>query len=133
MAPNAKNKMESDISEAYIKLQREILGRGPQETKTYIIRDMVIVRLKGVLTHEEKHLVKSDRGKRLVKEMRQILRENYSEESEAIISRITECQVISSHRDISTRIGEQVEMYILDRRTARDHADHPRPIGALSL
>ena len=126
MAQHSKSKMEADISEAYIKFQREILGRGPQETKTYILKDMVIVRLKGVLTHEEKHLVKTDRGRRLVKEMRQILREHYSEELEQIISGITGCQVLSSHSDISTKMGERVEMYVLDRdldKALKDRAE----------
>lgn len=120
MAQNSKSKMEADISEAYIKFQREILGRGPQETKTYILKDMVIVRLKGVLTHEEKHLVKTDKGRRLVKEMRQILREHYSQETEEIISKITGCSVITSHSDISTKTGERVEIFILDRDLERE-------------
>lgn len=114
MSQISKSKMEADISEAYIKFQREILGRGPQETKTYILKDMVIVRLKGVLTHEEKHLVKTERGRQLVKELRQILREHYSGETEGIISSITGCKVLSSHSDISTKMGERVEMFILD-------------------
>ncbi|BCJ88204.1 DUF2294 domain-containing protein [Effusibacillus dendaii] len=114
MAQTTKNRLEAEISESYIKLQREILGRGPQETKTYIIRDMVIVRMKGVLTHEETHLVQSEKGKQLVKAMRRILREQYSQDTEGIISRITGCQVISSHSDVSTKIGEQVELFILD-------------------
>jgi uncharacterized protein YbcI len=76
---------------------------------------MVIVRLKGVLTHEEKTLVKTDKGKRLVKEMRQTIREHFSSDTEALISQITGCKVISSHSDISTKIGEFVEMFILDR------------------
>ena len=103
------------ISESYIKLQREILGRGPQETKTYIIRDMVIIRMKGVLTQEEKHLVKTEKGKQLVKMMRHVLREQYSEKTEEIISQITGCKVVSSHSDISTKLGEQVELFILDK------------------
>ncbi|GEN36648.1 DUF2294 domain-containing protein [Aneurinibacillus danicus] len=114
MAQSYKSKMEATISEAYIKFLREILGRGPKETKTYIIKDMVIIRLKEVLTQEEKALVQIDRGKPLVKEMRRILRESNSEKTEAIISGITGCQVISSHSDISTKLGEQVELFILD-------------------
>ncbi|ASS74053.1 hypothetical protein CIG75_03015 [Tumebacillus algifaecis] len=114
MSQPIKTKMEADISDAYIKFQREVLGRGPQETKTYIMKDMVIVRLKGVLTHEEKTLVKSEKGKRLVKEMRLTIRESHSAETEALISQITGCKVIASHCDISTNIGESVEMFILD-------------------
>ncbi|AMA72490.1 hypothetical protein ACH33_06245 [Aneurinibacillus sp. XH2] len=114
MGQSSKNRMEATISEAYIKFLREILGRGPRETKTYIIKDMVIIRLKEVLTQEEKTLVKIERGKPLVKEMRRILRESHSVETEEMISRITGCQVISSHSDISTKLGEQVELFILD-------------------
>ncbi|MCI1694417.1 DUF2294 domain-containing protein [Aneurinibacillus aneurinilyticus] len=114
MAQSCKNRMEAIISEAYIKFLREILGRGPKETKTYIIHDMVIIRLKEVLTQEEKTLVQIERGRPLVKEMRRILRESHSEKTEAIISGITGCRVLSSHSDISTKLGEQVEVFILD-------------------
>jgi uncharacterized protein YbcI len=78
----SKKKLESDISSALIKLQRELLGRGPQETKTYIVQDMVISRFKGVLTTEEKHLVNHDSGRKLVKKTRQVLREMYSQDFE---------------------------------------------------
>ncbi|WCN38372.1 DUF2294 domain-containing protein [Aneurinibacillus uraniidurans] len=114
MGQVVKSHMESTISEAYIKFLRGILGRGPKETKTYIIRDMVIVRLKDVLTQEEKALAHTERGRPLVKQMRRILRETHSVQTEEIISTITGCQVISSHSDISTKLGEQVEMFILD-------------------
>jgi uncharacterized protein YbcI len=78
----SKKKLESDISSALIKFQRELLGRGPQETKTYIVQDMVISRFKGVLTTEEKHLVNHDSGRKLVKKTRQVLREMYSQDFE---------------------------------------------------
>ncbi|VXB42762.1 conserved hypothetical protein [Bacillus sp. 349Y] len=45
-----KKRLEAELSEAFIKLQRELIGRGPQETRTYIVEDMVIARFKGVLT-----------------------------------------------------------------------------------
>ncbi|MFT9850117.1 Na-translocating system protein MpsC family protein [Aneurinibacillus sp. REN35] len=114
MAQSSKSKMEAAISEAYIKFLREILGKGPKETKTYIIKDMVMIRLKEVLTQEEKALVCIESGKPLVKEMRRILRESNSEKTKVIISGITGCQVISSHSDISTKLGEQIEVFILD-------------------
>ncbi|WP_043932577.1 DUF2294 domain-containing protein [Bacillus sp. EB01] len=113
--PNTKKKMEADISAAFIKFQRELIGRGPQEAKTYIVSDMVISRFKGVLTVEEKHLVACKAGKSLVKEMRQLLREMYSEEYEKIVEEFTGCKVLSSHSDISTKTGERIEVFILDR------------------
>ncbi|MET3287866.1 DUF2294 domain-containing protein [Brevibacillus fluminis] len=119
MAISAKKKMEADLSEAFIKFQRDLLGRGPQEAKTYIVCDMIISRFKGVLTVEEKHLVSHEKGRRVVKEMRQVLREMYSEESEEIVQRITGCKVLSSHSDISTKMGERIEVFVMDRDVER--------------
>ncbi|MED1797012.1 DUF2294 domain-containing protein [Brevibacillus porteri] len=115
MAISNKKKLEAEISEAFIKFQRELIGRGPQEAKTYIVGDMVIVRFKGVLTVEEKHLSSHDKGRRIVKEMREVLREMYSEESEEIVEKLTSCKVLSSHSDISTKMGERIEVYVLDK------------------
>lgn len=115
MAISNKKKLEAEISEAFIKFQRDLIGRGPQESKTYIVADMVIVRFKGVLTVEEKHLSSHDKGRRIVKEMREVLREMYSEESEQIVEKLTGCKVLSSHSDISTKMGERIEVYVLDK------------------
>ncbi|MGE7608229.1 DUF2294 domain-containing protein [Peribacillus frigoritolerans] len=112
---NSKKKLEAEISAAFITFQRELMGRGPKEAKTYIVQDMVITRFKGVLTVEEKHLVSQDTGRRLVKEMRQVLREMYSEDFEEIVQRLTKCNVLSSHSDISTKMEERVEVFIVDR------------------
>lgn len=111
----SKKKLEAEISSAFIKFQRELLGRGPQEAKTYILEDMVITRFKGVLTTEEKHLVTHDNGRRLVKKMRQVLREMYSNEFEKIVENLTGTKVLSSHSDISTRMGERIEVFIIDK------------------
>ncbi|MBM7656084.1 DUF2294 domain-containing protein [Neobacillus cucumis] len=110
-----KKKVEADLSEAFIKLQRELIGRGPQEAKAYIVGDMVIVRFKGVLTCEEKHLVANDQGRKLVKKMRQLLREMYSENFEGIVEQCTGYKVISSHSDISTKTGERIEVFIMEK------------------
>ncbi|MFE4706992.1 DUF2294 domain-containing protein [Peribacillus simplex] len=112
---NSKKKLEAEISAAFITFQRELMGRGPQEAKTYIVQDMVITRFKGVLTVEEKHLVSQDTGRKLVKEMRQVLREMYSKDFEEIVKRLTKCNVLSSHSDISTKMEERLEVFIVDR------------------
>lgn len=112
---NQKKKIEAEISAAFIKFQRDLIGRGPQEVKTYIINDMIITRFKGVLTVEEKHLVSQDSGKKLVKKMRSLLREMYSEQYEKIVEELTSCKVLSSHSDISTKTGERIEVFIVDK------------------
>jgi uncharacterized protein YbcI len=112
---NSKKKLEADISAAFIKFQRDLIGRGPQEAKTYIVNDMLITRFKGVLTVEEKHLVSNDTGRRLVKQMRQVLREMYSKDYEKIVEDYSGCKVLSSHSDISTKTGERIEVFIVDK------------------
>lgn len=111
----SKKKLEAEISSTFIKFQRELIGRGPQEAKTYIVQDMVITRFKGVLTTEEKHLVNHDTGRKLVKQMRQVLREMYSQEFEKIVENLTHCKVLSSHSDTSTKTGERIEVFIVDK------------------
>ncbi|PLT33781.1 DUF2294 domain-containing protein [Bacillus sp. V5-8f] len=112
---NSKKKLEAEISAAFIKLQRELIGRGPQEAKTYIISDMLITRFKGVLTVEEKHLANCETGRQLVKQMREVLREMYSKQYEDIVEQYTGCKVLSSHSDISTKTGERIEVFIVDK------------------
>lgn len=111
--------LEAAISDAFVKFQRRLVGRGPAETRTYIIEDMVLVRLKGVLTVEESHLAKTDKGRQVVKEMRQILRETYSDETEEMVSKLVGCNVVSSHSDISTKTGERVEIYVLNQNIGK--------------
>lgn len=76
---------------------------------------MIITRFKGVLTIEEKYLVSKNSGKKLVKQMRPLLRELYSEEHESIVEFISKCKVLSSHSDISTKTGERIEVFIVDK------------------
>ena len=68
-----KGELEAEISEAIIKFEKEYMGRGPDETKTHIVDDMILVRLKGVLTPAEKQLAKTEdesKGRSLIKQVR---------------------------------------------------------------
>jgi uncharacterized protein YbcI len=110
-----KGMLEAEISEAMIKFEKEHMGRGPVETKTYIIDDMVLVRLKGVLTKAETQLTKSNDGLGLIKQVRLKLLEEARHLLEAIIEEITRSRTKSMHTDISTTSGERVIIFILDR------------------
>ncbi|WP_416359597.1 DUF2294 domain-containing protein [Bacillus pumilus] len=115
----SKKKLETELSEAFIKFQRELIGRGPREAKTYIVEDMILLRFKGVLTVEEEHLVTHDIGKGLVKKMRQVLREMYSEDFKAIVEKYTGCNVLSSHSDTSTKTGERIEVFVMNQNISK--------------
>ncbi|MBM3249200.1 MAG: DUF2294 domain-containing protein [Candidatus Omnitrophica bacterium] len=115
MERKTKGQVEAQISEAIIKFEKEYMGRGPTETKTYIIKDMVFVRLKGVLTLAEEQLARSPEGADLIKRTRMQLLEGARVLLEKMISEITACQVQSMHTDISTKTGERVIIFTLDK------------------
>jgi len=114
-----KGQMEAKISEAIIRFEKEYMGRGPLEIKTYIIEDIILVRLKGVLTRAEQQLAQSGttrNGVQLVKQVRSELLESGKDLLYAAIYDITRCQVTSLHTDISTKTGERFIIFTLDNK-----------------
>ena len=114
----SKGQVEAEISEAVTRFEKEYMGRGPLETKTYLIDDMIIVRLKGVLTKAEYRLVKSERNvkaRELIKQVRVELLENGRPILESIIKSITRHKVRSLHTDISTATGERLIVFTLEK------------------
>jgi len=121
MIEQTKGQIESQISEAIIKFEKEYMGRGPKETKTYIIKDMIFIRLKGVLTSAEEQLAKTAEGSELIKKTRIQLLEGARFLLENIISDITGYQVKSLHTDISTKTGERIIIFILEQNLEEKH------------
>lgn len=115
MENRTKGQIGAEISEAIIKFEKEYMGRGPIETQTYIIKDMVLVRLKGVLTPAEEQLTKTPEGADLIKKTRVKLLEEARILLENIISDITACQIKSLHTDISTKTDERIIVFILNQ------------------
>ena len=115
MSAMTKGQVESRISEAIIKFEKDYMGRGPTETKAYIIKDMVLVRLKGVLTPAEEQLAKSPEGADLIKKTRVRILESARLLLETMVAEISGCQVQSLHTDISTKTGERVIIFTLDK------------------
>ncbi len=113
----SKGQIEANISEALIKFEKEYMGRGPEETKTYIIDDIIVIRLKRVLTPAEQRLAgTSDEttGRTLIKRVRTELLEKARPLLEQIIINLTGKRVKSLHTDISTITGERVIIFTLE-------------------
>lgn len=112
-----RGQLEAEISEAIIKFEREFMGRGPEEARTYLIDEMVLVRLRGVLMPSEKQLATSDdggTGRNLIKRVRTELLEKARPLLEKLIHDVTGRKVRSLHTDISTTTGERVILFTLD-------------------
>jgi len=113
----SKGQIEANISEALIKFEKEYMGRGPEETKTYIIDDIIVIRLKRVLTPAEQQLAgTSDEttGRTLIKRVRTELLEKARPLLEQIILDLTGKRVKCLHTDISTVTGERVIIFTLE-------------------
>jgi uncharacterized protein YbcI len=122
-----KGEIEAEICEALIKFEREYMGRGPEEARSYIIDDLVIVRLRGVLTPAEKQLVKSEaagHGRNLIKQVRMELIEKARPLLEVLIKDITGQHIKSLHTDISTATGERIIVFSLAGTLSFQGATH---------
>ena len=108
-----KGQVEAQISDTLIQFEKNYMGRGPQETRAYIINDMIVVRLKGVLTPAEQQLAKNPEGADLVKKVRANLLEQARGMLMDSIEKIVSVKVISLHTDVSTKTGERVIIFTL--------------------
>lgn len=114
-----RSELEMEISQAVIRFEKEYMGRGPTETRTWIIDDMVLVRLKGILTPAEHKLAESEdphRGRELIKQVRQELIEKGRPLLEAAVRGVLQVGIRSLHTDLSTRTGERIIVFTLESR-----------------
>jgi uncharacterized protein YbcI len=108
-----KGQLEAEISEAIIQFEKEYMGRGPKEARTFIFEDMVLIRLRGVLTPAEKQLAKVKMVTRpdVIKQVRGMIEKAGNCE---VIKDILHLNVVSMHTDISTVTGEKIIVFSLD-------------------
>ena len=114
--PATRGELEARITEEMIRFEREFMGRGPSEARTYLMDDLVVVRLKGVITRAEHHLAQSDasgRGRDLIKQTRTELLEKARPQLAAMVESILGAPLRSLHTDISVRTGERVIILVL--------------------
>jgi uncharacterized protein YbcI len=109
-------KIEAAICAEFIRFEQQHLGRGPKDIRAHLIDDILVVRLRGVLTAAEQHLVKSrpaENGRDLLKHVRKRLLETARPLMEAMVEEVTGSAVLSMHHDISTKSGEEVLLFTL--------------------
>ena len=109
-----KGEIEAEISRAIVQFEIDYMGRGPKESRTHIIEDMVVVRLKGVLTPAEEQLTKTIDGKELVKKMRATLIDKARLLLYQVVGDITGSRIMDLHTDISLDSGERLFVFVLE-------------------
>jgi uncharacterized protein YbcI len=111
-----QGEIESAICEGISRFEQDYMGRGPKDIRSHLLGDLIVVRLKGVLTAAEQHLVKSlpaEKGRDLLKQVRTHLIETARPVMEAMVQEVTGTKVLSLHHDISTATGEEVVLFTL--------------------
>jgi len=111
-----QGEIEAAISDGIRRFEQEFMGRGPSAIQSYLINDLIVIRLLGVLTAAEQQLVQSrtpDRGRDLLKQVRTQLIETARPILEAMVREVTGIEVVSLHHDISTNVGEEVVIFTL--------------------
>ena len=69
----SQGEIEAAICQGINRFEQDYMGRGAKDIHAYLINDLLVVRLHGVLTAAEKHLVtalQAEKGRDLVKQVR---------------------------------------------------------------
>jgi uncharacterized protein YbcI len=101
-----KGEIEAENSRARVQFEIDYMGRGPKEARTYIIEDMLVVRLKGVLTASwlRKRTILIEKAKPLLYQ---------------VVGDISGTKILDLHTDISTASGERVFVFTLESNLER--------------
>lgn len=116
-----QGEIEAAICDGISRFEQEYMGRGPKDIHAFLLSDLLVVRLQGVLTAAEQHLVKSlpsDKGRDLMKQVRRQLIETARPLMEALVQDVTGVKVLSLHHDISTMTGEELVVFTLTETPA---------------
>lgn len=111
-----QGRIEADACEGMSRFEQEFMGRGPKDIHAHLVGNLLVIRLQGVLTAAEQHLVKTlspEKGRDLLKQVRIHLIETARPLLEAMIHEATGATVVSLHHDISTVTGEEVVLFTL--------------------
>ncbi len=111
-----KGEVEAAICEGISRFEQDYMGRGPKDIRAHLVGDLLVVRLEGVLTAAEQHLVKTlpaEKGRDLLKQVRTHLVETARPILEEMVGKITGMKILSLHHDISTVTGEEIIIFTL--------------------
>ena len=111
-----QGEIEAAVCQGIASFEQEYMGRGPKDIQTHLFGDLLLVRLRGVLTAAEQHLVRTlvpEKGRDLLKQVRTQLIELARPVLDAMVEAATGVKVLSLHHDISTASGEEIVLFTL--------------------
>ena len=89
MKPKTRGEVEAEFTQAIVKFEKEYLGRGPLDARTFLVNDMILIRLRGILNAADRKLAETPDGQALVKETRRKLFETSRQIFDEMAEQIT--------------------------------------------
>ncbi|MDX2138756.1 MAG: DUF2294 domain-containing protein [Chloroflexota bacterium] len=114
MRKKTRGELEAEFTKAIIAQEKDYFGRGPSDARTFLLNDMIVVRLRGILAPAESRLAENPENRELIKETRRRLFETARPMIEEMVREITGCNVVSLHTDMSTKTGERIIVLTVD-------------------
>ncbi|MCG8499916.1 MAG: DUF2294 domain-containing protein [Firmicutes bacterium] len=109
-----KGQLESRISDAVAKFEKEYMEDDYKDIKTKIFQDHILIIIDGFLNVPERRLVDLEHGEVLFKEIRTALFEVSQQQLRECIQEIVDVRIVSSHWDVSTKTGEKIIVLTVD-------------------
>jgi len=114
MKLKTRGEVEAEFTQAIVKFEKDYLGRGPLDARTFFVSDMILIRLRGVLNAADRKLAETPDGQALVKETRRKLFEASRQIFDEMVQQIVGCKLVSFHTDMSMKTGERVIVLTVD-------------------
>lgn len=111
----SKGELEAALGNAILKFEREYFGRGPKEISTYIVRDMVLIRQKGILTPAEEQVRDNSESVDLIQRLRETLLKNNQEILRVALQKLTDAKVVALFTDLSVEHSEKFLLFTFDQ------------------
>jgi len=111
-----QGEVEAAVCEGMTRFMQEFMGRGPKDIRSYLVGDLMLVRLQGILSAGETSLaavLPAERGRDLLKSVRTHLVEASRNRLQSLIEAACETACVSMHHDVSTITGEEMFVFTL--------------------
>lgn len=105
---------EAAICDGIIRFQQEYLGWRSDQVQIHFVKDLLVIRIRSVLTLAERQLGKTaapEKGRDLIKQTRKQLLELARPMLESLVYEAVGIKIRSMHHDISTVTGEEVIVF----------------------
>lgn len=109
----SKGKIEAILAQEFVQFQKEMIGKGPQDIKVTILKDMIIIRSFGVFSPAEQVLAQDKENELFLKSLNaRMIRHLAGKIKEKIFS-IVEVEVNDLFVDTSINSNERITVLTL--------------------